>query len=218
VNINSEYYKSRVELFKTCYGKSPYILGWYSISLDDAVDWTSANFQTTTSFIHDVFCKEVAKSSPFSEPNSALHLNIRIGEAGVTYQVLIGPSRETAPVADCNIDFNRGDALAANFVLQGMQSSSASLEADARVVQMPSALEYTKAFKNDFNQLLHAVKALAPTNPEAAELLKHLPDEQPTPIQVHTFSAELEFLHNLIKTCARELDTSRKIFTTGSSN
>lgn len=207
-----------MELLKTCYGKLPYVLGWYSIALEDAVDWASANFQTTTCFIHEVFCKEVLKSSPANDPNPALHLNIRIGEAGVTYQVLMGASQNTMPVADCRINFGRSDALAANSILLGCSTSAPSLDIDGRVVQMPTALEYVKHFKADFNEALEAVKAAAPTNPEAAELLKHLPEEQFTAKQAGKFTADLKDLHELIKMCGEQLNTSRKIFTTGSAH
>lgn len=61
VSINNEYYRSRMDLHRKCYGRESHLLGWYSIHFGELEDLTSSNAQVTNiEFIRDFFAREAA--------------------------------------------------------------------------------------------------------------------------------------------------------------
>jgi hypothetical protein len=222
VNINSEYYKNRAELLKTCYGRTQYILGWYSISLKESMApiANTENFSLATSFIHDIFSKEVMKSSPVNVADSALHLEISIDEAtGITYSALMAANRNSnsrsfnfATIPECFVEYSKDETFVARSALLKMSDSS--------VFSFPTAKEINQLSLNDFSQLLQQLKAKAAakedasTSSAAAEILNnHLPDPVAYQKQAEKIKTELAGMHEMVKLLVNQLNQSHKIFT-----
>lgn len=86
VSINSEYYRTRVELHKKSHGKDALFLGWYSIQLEGQLpkNMSQAVFNENEVFIRDFF----AKDAGFIGNPVSIHLKVTIAENGsIKYEV-----------------------------------------------------------------------------------------------------------------------------------
>lgn len=230
MNINSEQYKSRSELLRTCYGKSLYVLGWYSIALSDVPSSRSpltGDFATATSFIHDVFSKEIVKSSPVTVANSALHLEVRIDAqtGAIDYGVFMATERgdrgrfSFVAVSDCQVSYALGDAFAANAMLLAMKQASATDTLEGREFAFPAAQDIVSASVADFGALKHALSKLtasptatAEVKTQAAAILARFPDPQCYRTQADKFASDLRGLHTMIRVLCDQLTESQRIF------
>lgn len=88
VSINSEYYRSRMELHRKCYGRDSALLGWYSIQQENATlpkNMDAITFSKNGEFIRDSFARETGSTgAPVT-----FNLAITITKAGkIDYNVL----------------------------------------------------------------------------------------------------------------------------------
>lgn len=190
---------------KTCYGRSQYILGWYSISLNIKSNINS-NLLLNTSFIHDIFSKEIMKSSPVDVADSALHLDFVIGEEGIEISALMASGRDGnvfnfVKLSDCVVNYSKEDI----FVLRSLMHSLKSAPSDA--VPFPSAKEFNEACLEEFNQLLSQSKG------SNSEILKHLPDPAAYSKHAEKLKTDLRGTHELVKLLCDQLRESEKLFT-----
>ncbi len=142
-------------MFRTCYGRSQYILGWYSIRTGD-VQVTPA----CTTFIHEVFCKEINKSSPITAANSALHLEVIVdvekGAIRVDLWTGLGAGEEVFSLVRYAVE---DAALLARNESVSWSELVANAPADVKA-QLPDATAYaqqTELFQRDltgFNELM----------------------------------------------------------------
>lgn len=221
VNINSEYYKSRSELIKTCYGRSQYILGWYSIALEEGsqVQTENLNFSITSSFIHDVFSKEVIKSSPVNLAAAAVHLEILIGTDGqIKYSALMASEKSGnrfsfAPVKVCKVDYSVQEAFLANSLNYSLslqeQNQEQEQELSASVVPFPAANEFNEAMTSEFMALVSKLKESTESDDQ---LLSLLPDSAAYEAQASKFKNDLSGLHEMVKVLCDQLKKSQELF------
>ena len=115
-----------------------------------------------TAFIHDVFCKEINKSSPVTAANAAIHLEIVIDAqtGSISMQLMTGSGAEKVISSVCPVSYAPEDAtlLARNDSVQWNELIS---KAPAELMAMlPDAEAYEKQagrFKGDlkgFNELM----------------------------------------------------------------
>ena len=174
------------------------------------------NFSITTSFIHDVFSKEVVKSSPVNTADSAVHLEIVIEDdssnCGINYSALMASGRtgnlfEFASVPNCEIEYPKEETFVTRSLLHSLQNSPASSEA----VPFPSAKEFNEASLRDFSEMLQTLKA-SPSSPAVSELLSHLPDPSAYQKQAEKFKSDLKGMHEMVKLLCDQLRESQKIY------
>ena len=198
---------------KTCYGRSQYILGWYSIALKGSVQ-RNENFSITSSFIHEVFSKEVVKSSPVTVADSAVHLEIVIDDNSETpeikYSALMAAGRNGKvfnflPVPSCEIEYPKEETFVARSLLHSLKTSS-----NEPATAFPSAKELNEATLKEFADLIEKLR----TCPSAAgdELLKHLPDPAAYKQQAEKFKKELRGMHEMVKLLCDQLKESQKLY------
>ena len=199
---------------RTCYGRSQYILGWYSIALKSSIS-RNENFFIATSFIHDVFSKEVVKSSPVNAADSALNLEIIIDDdsdnCGIKYSAFMATGRngnlfEFDIIPNCEIEYPKEETFVARSLLHSLQSSSASTGA----VAFPSAKEFNEASLNEFSELYEKLKSFP--SPAGSELLAHLPDPAAYQKQAEKFKSDLKGVHEMVKLLCDQLRESQKLF------
>ena len=169
------------------------------------------NFAITTSFIHDVFSKEVLKSSPVTVADSAVHLEILIDDScGISYSALMAVGRngnvvDFASVPKCEIEYPKEETFVARSLLHSLQNSPS-----AAAVPFPSAKEFNEASLKEFAEMLETLKASS--SPAASELLSHLPDPAAYQKQAEKFKSELKGMHELVKLLCDQLRESQKIY------
>jgi hypothetical protein len=87
VSINSDYYRTRMELYRKCYGKDSILLGWYSIQQEGVLpkNMDAATFSKNAEFIRESFAREAGSTgAPVT-----LNLSITIGTDGkIQHKVL----------------------------------------------------------------------------------------------------------------------------------
>lgn len=197
---------------RTCYGRSQYILGWYSIALKGSVH-RNENFAITSSFIHDVFSKEIIKSSPVNVSDSALHLEIVIEDdnsnLGVKYSALMAAGRngnifDFVAVPNCEVEYPKEETFVARSLLHSLKNTSAAS------VAFPAAKEINEASLKEFAELVEKLR----TCPSAAseELLKNLPDPAAYKIQADKFKSDLRGMHEMVKLLCDQLKESQKLY------
>lgn len=148
-------------MIRTCYGKSQYILGWYSIRLSSS----SQSTPSCTAFIHDVFSKEINKSSPIAAPNAALHLEIVVDveTAAIAVKLWTGAGAEQCVCADCPVAYAPEDAalLARNDTVNWKDLiATASTELSARLPQKEAYAAGVEKFKTDLGGFSELVEVL----------------------------------------------------------
>jgi hypothetical protein len=188
------------------------------VALEDGMEWESEAFASATSFIHEVFSKEVAKSSPMNEPHGAIHLDIRIG-AAIAYSVRTGtPLGDSAagslvryvfsPVSATHLAFGKAEAMATSFILRALAAEdNAAME-----VSMPSAASFVASVKGELGRLVSELRVRASSDPRAAELLAHLPDARAAAGQAAKFASDVSLIHDAVQGAAEQLASSQQIF------
>lgn len=199
---------------RTCYGRSQYILGWYSISIEGSLV-ENENFSITSSFIHDVFSKEVIKSSPVNVADSAVHLEIVIDEAcGIKYSALMATGKTGniftfTPVPVCQVEYQKEETFVSRSILHALKS------ADSGAVAFPSAKEINEVSLKEFSELVEKLKASP--SPASEKLLSHLPDAAAYKKQAKKVKGDLRGMHEMVKLLCDQLKESQKLFLQASS-
>lgn len=202
---------------RTCYGRSQYILGWYSIALKSSIT-RNENFSITTSFIHDVFSKEVLKSSPVNTADSALNLEIVINDdsdnCGIEYSALMATGKhghifEFGTISQCEIEYPKEETFVARSLLQSLENSSGAAAASGAVA-FPSAKEFNEAALKEFSEMLEKLKSSP--SPAGSELLSHLPNSAAYQKQAEKFQSDLKGMHEMVKLLCDQLRESQNIF------
>lgn len=167
------------------------------------------NFSITSSFIHDVFSKEVVKSSPVNAADSALHLEIVIGDDfGVKYAALMASGRngsifDFAAVPECQVEYPKEETFVARSLLHSLKSCDGS-----GAVVFPAANEINGAALKEFTELLEKMKSSS----KGEELLKHLPDSAAYNKQADKLKSELRGMHEMVKLLCDQLKESQKLY------
>lgn len=166
------------------------------------------NFSITSSFIHDVFSKEVVKSSHVNAADSAVHLEIEIGDDfGVKYAALMASGRngsifEFAAVPECQVEYPKEETFVARSLLHSLKSC------DSDAVAFPSAKEINSAAMKEFAELLEKMKSSS----AGEELLKHLPDSAAYNKQADKHKSELRGMHEMLKLLCDQLREAQKLY------
>lgn len=207
---------------KTCYGRSQYILGWYSICLKSSMI-ENENLPITTSFIHEVFSKEVVKSSPINDIDSAIHLDIVIddisADCGIKYSALMASGRDGnilnfSAIPKCEVEYPKEETFVARSLLHSLKNSSNNSEA----VPFPSAKEFNETALKEFSELYEKLKASPSLNEEASSLLNQFPDSCAYKKQAEKFKSDLKGMHELVKLLCDQMRESQKVFMSSDSN
>lgn len=102
VSINTEYYRSRMELHKKAFPRDSVLLGWYTIQQEGALpkNMTAATFEKNGEFIRDAFTRETgATGAPLT-----LNLSIVIGSNGtIKYEVFSCGSNNSQNVSTAKL-------------------------------------------------------------------------------------------------------------------
>lgn len=197
---------------RTCYGRSQYILGWYSIALKGSIQ-SNENFSITSSFIHDVFSKEIIKSSPVNSVDSAVHLEIFIEDGtenpGIKYSALMAARRtgnifDFVSVPNCEIEYPKEETFVARSLLHSLKTSSSG------AVTFPSAKEINEVNLKEFAELVEKLRSSPSASSE--ELLNHLPDSAAYKKQAEKFKNDLRGMHEMVKLLCDQLKESQKLY------
>lgn len=170
------------------------------------------NFAITSSFIHDVFSKEVVKSSPVNAADSALHLEIVIDEeSGIKYSALMATGKTGnvftfTPVPVCRVEYQKEETFVARSILHALKNA----DTEASAVAFPSAKEINEASLKEFAELVAKLKASP--SPASAELLSHLPDAAAYKKQAEKVKGDLKGMHEMVKLLCDQLKESQKLF------
>lgn len=197
---------------RTCYGRSQYILGWYSIALKESIK-RNENFSITSSFIHDVFSKEIIKSSPVNVADSALHLEIVIedgDDSGIKYSALMAAGKngnifDFLPVPNCEIEYSKEETFVSRSLLHSLNGV-----VDGPVA-FPSAKEINEATLKEFAELMEKLKSTS-SAADSEELLKHLPDSAAYKKQAERIKNDLRGIHEMVKLLCDQLKESQKLY------
>lgn len=153
---------------------------------------------TATSFIHDVFCKEVARASPVTVANAAVHLEISIDTTtgGISYRALMAEERSEKGI----------------FSFKQVPCSIAYSLAESSLLQQVCASEAGSV--EEFTELKAQIEALAAGgNEEAIRLLTQLPKADAFKAHGDRFKKDLKGVTELMKVLIEQLAVSSKLFT-----
>jgi hypothetical protein len=190
-------------------------LGWYSIALKGSVQ-RNENFSITSSFIHDVFSKEVIKSSPVNAADSALHLEIVIEDdsenSGIKYSALMASGRngtlfDFVSVPNCEIEYPKEETFVARSLLHSLKTSP---NGASGAVAFPSAKEISESTLKEFAELVEKLRSSS--SPAKEELLKHFPDSAAYKKQAEKFKNDLRGMHEMVKLLCDQLKESQKLY------
>ncbi|PJF18845.1 Eukaryotic translation initiation factor 3 subunit F [Paramicrosporidium saccamoebae] len=151
VSINSEYYKSRMELHRKCLGRDSVLLGWYSIQQEGHLpkNMDSETFAKNGEFIKESFARETGSTgAPIT-----LNLSITICEDGqIKYEVYrlesIGPRSQPK------------ESL--NTIRDKLFNGNLEVTSDGKVViPLPAWNEFKQESLSNLTERLEALKGAA---------------------------------------------------------
>ena len=176
---------------------------------------TDENISITTSFIHDVFSKEILKSSPVNISDSAVHLEISIEDDetnfGIKYSALMASGRNGSVfnfsnVPNCQVEYEKEETFVSRALLQSLRG----VDGVEGPVAFPSSDEINKNSMNEFSNLLQKIKASS--SPQGEELLKHLPDRNAFEKQSEKVKNDLKGIHEMVKFLCEQLKESQNLY------
>lgn len=177
------------------------------------------NFSIASSFIHDVFSKEIVKSSPVNVADSALHLEILIEDdsdkMGIKYSALMASGRSGnifnfVSVPNCEVEYPKEETFVARSLLHSLKNCPSAVEA----VAFPTAEEINEVTLKEFTELVEKLResSASSASASASELLKHLPDSAAYKKQADKFKSELRGMHEMVKLLCDQLKESQKSY------
>ena len=199
------------------------------MNIINASSSSAENFEITTSFIHDVFSKEVMKNSPVSTADSAIHLEIMIEDAekwSIKYSALLAGSEKkgnryefvTLPENQCVVEYSKEETFVARSLMHSIEKENLiGSEHCAVVTAFPSAKELNEASLKEFSEMITKLRDISSTSTSdeassSALLLKHLPEASAYKKQADKLKNELHGMHEMVKFLCDQLRESQKLF------